>query len=277
VTVHRRHDDNRPERIRQTPRIVNITLLGGFRVTLDGEPTVASWTRRSSSLVKVLALAPGHRLHREKVMDLLWPDEPLEVSAPRLHKAAHLARRVSGRNRAVVLRNDVVELFPGSEVTVDAIRFEDLARDAVAENDADAARLALEWYGGDLLPDDPYEDWVADRRELLHLRRLDLLRLAGEWRDLAALDPTNEEAHAALMRAHLDARDAAAVLREREHLERAFERELDLRLADAGAPQRVAALFDELAELVRREHEVLATLADLGTAAGTAGAVRAAT
>jgi DNA-binding SARP family transcriptional activator len=274
--VHRRHDDIRPERVRQTPSTVAITLLGDFAVTLDGEPTSASWTRRSSSLIKVLALAPGHRLHREKVMDLLWPDEPLEVSAPRLHKAAHLARRVTGRNRAIVLRNDLVELFPGSRVTVDAIRFEELAREAVGDDDPVAARAALDWYGGDLLPDDPYEDWVADRRELLHLRRLDLLRLAGEWRDLAALDPTNEEAHAALMRAHLDARDAAAVLREREHLERAFEQELDLRLADAGGPPRVEALFDELAELVRREHEVLATLADLGAANGPVTALRAA-
>ena len=68
-------------------------------------------------------------------MDLLWPDEPPARSAPRLHKAAHFARRAAGRPDAIVLRDDVVWLFPDSEVIVDAIRFEQLARVAVAKHD----------------------------------------------------------------------------------------------------------------------------------------------
>ena len=159
-------------------------------------------------------------------MDLLWPDQPPARSAPRLHKAAHFARRAAGRPDAIVLRDDVVWLFPDSEVTVDAIRFEQLARVAVAERDPDAAREALAWYRGELLPGDRYEDWAADRRELLHLRRLDVLRLAGEWRELAELDPTDEEAHVELMRRHLAAGDAAAAIRQYEHLERTLERQL---------------------------------------------------
>src|SRR5262245_37333348 len=99
------------------------------------------WARRSASgLVKVLALAPGHRLHREKLMDALWPDEPTARAAPWLHKAAHFARRAAGHRNAVVLRDDLVSLFPCADVTVDAFRFEQLARVAVGEGDPLAAR-----------------------------------------------------------------------------------------------------------------------------------------
>jgi DNA-binding transcriptional activator of the SARP family len=55
---------------------VHVRLLGGFEVTVDSAPVHArSWTRRhATALVKVLALAPGRRLHREQVVNLLWPE-----------------------------------------------------------------------------------------------------------------------------------------------------------------------------------------------------------
>jgi DNA-binding SARP family transcriptional activator len=223
------------------PAPVAITVMGGFGVVMDGVPTAArGWARRSAAaLVKILALAPGHRLHREHAMDLLWPDEPPACSAPRLHKAAHFARRAAGHPDAIVLRDDVVSLFPHSDVIVDAIRFEQLARVAVAKRDPDAAREALAWYRGELLPGDRYEDWATDRRELLHLRRLDVLRVAGEWRELAELDQTDEEAHVELMRRHLAAGEAAAAIRQYEYLERTLERQL---AATPGAAARQARL-----------------------------------
>jgi DNA-binding SARP family transcriptional activator len=170
---------------------VSIRVLGGFDVTVDDRPTASrGWARRgAAALVKVLALAPGHHLHREQVMDLLWPDESPEKAAPKLHKAAHFARQVTGRHDAVVLRDDVVRLFPGAVVTVDALRFEQLARAAVASGDPTQAHEALTWYRGELLPADRYDEWAADRRVQLHLRHLDVLRVAGDWPQLVELDP----------------------------------------------------------------------------------------
>lgn len=256
---------------------VEISVLGGFRVTVAGHQTPGrAWSRRSAAaLVKILALAPGHRLHREKMMDLLWPGESPERSAPRLHKAAHFARRAAGSDDAIVLRDDVVWLFPGAHVTVDAVRFEQLARKAVSENDPRLAREALDWYGGELLPADLYEDWAADRRESLHLRQLDVLRVIGEWRELSELDPTNEEAHVELMQRHLDAGDGAAALRQYEHLERVLDRELgvtpgaaarEARAAAANLDDRVEVLLAELARLESRQTELLAELQAAGAA-----------
>jgi DNA-binding SARP family transcriptional activator len=238
---------------------------------VDGIPTLdRAWTRRSAAaLVKVLALAPGHCLHREQVMDLLWPDQSPARSAPRLHKAAHFARQCAGRQDTVVLQGDLVRLFPDAELTVDAIRFEQLARVALREADPVAAREALTWYRGELLPGDLYEDWASDRREMLRLRRLDLLRVAGEWRELAELDPTDHEAHVELVRRHLAAGAGAAALHEHEHLERVLEREGErggngVRRVQRASP--VGDLLNELADLMSRQRAVLTELDALGAA-----------
>ncbi len=58
------------------PEVVRVRLLGGFRVSVGSRVIREdSWRlRKAASLIKLLALAPGHRLHRERAMDLLWPD-----------------------------------------------------------------------------------------------------------------------------------------------------------------------------------------------------------
>src|SRR4051794_40249297 len=120
---------------------VQIRLLGGFEVTEDGVAVPPeAWTRRhAASLVKLLALSRGRRMHREQVIDARWPGLsvgggrhrgqvsdalgpglPGEAGGPRLHKAAHYARRILGDDpTSVVLRNEVVSLLPGHEVGVD--------------------------------------------------------------------------------------------------------------------------------------------------------------
>ena len=95
--------------------MIEITLLGNFTVVVDGAPVAeTAWARRhAAALVKVLAMAPARTLHREQVLDLLWPDDTIEQSAPKLHKAAHFARRGIGVDDAIVLRDDQVMLAPG--------------------------------------------------------------------------------------------------------------------------------------------------------------------
>jgi len=100
--------------------VIHVTLLGRFAVTVGGVPVAeAGWKRRhAAAVVKVLALAPGRRLHREQVIDLVWPDDTIAEAVPKLHKAAHFARRAIGVPDSVVLRGDQVVLYPGGSVTV---------------------------------------------------------------------------------------------------------------------------------------------------------------
>ena len=67
-------------------------------------PQEAWQHRRGAELVKVLALAPEHRLHREQVIEALWPELPYDAALANLHKAAHFARRAIGESDAVVVQ-----------------------------------------------------------------------------------------------------------------------------------------------------------------------------
>jgi hypothetical protein len=152
---------------------IAITLLGDFTVRTDGRMVPASeWNRRSAAgIVKLLSLAPARRLHREQLIDLLWPDDTIDEALPKLHKAAHFARRAIGAADSIVLRDEHVTLCPGHEVTVDVVQFDELARRAITSADGGLARAALTLYRGDLLPKDRYEEWAEERREQLRLRR----------------------------------------------------------------------------------------------------------
>src|SRR3954454_11352814 len=112
---------------------VEIDLLGRFDVRTAGRQVCdADWVRRSAaSLVKLLALRPSRTMHREQVIDALWPDVSIDDAAPRLHKAAHYARKALGNRDAVVLRDDSVTLLPRQDVVVDTDVFVAAARTAV--------------------------------------------------------------------------------------------------------------------------------------------------
>jgi len=239
---------------------VEIRLLGGFEVTLRTAPDGGrarvdvlpedAWRRRqAAALVKLLALAPARRLHREQVLDALWPGVRVDEAAPRLHKAAHFARRALRDPQGILLRADAVTLCPDRHVTVDVRVFERLAARALggalgAGHDAEraAAAGAADSYGGSLLPDDLYEPWTAADRDRLRLLYLRLLRFAGRWDRVLAEDPADEEAHLTLMRGYLTRGERHAALRQFDRLERAVARELGVGPSPDALALRAAAL-----------------------------------
>jgi DNA-binding SARP family transcriptional activator/tetratricopeptide (TPR) repeat protein len=231
---------------------VEIRMLGGFEVLLDGSPVpAAGWPRpQAATLVKLLALAPGRLLHREQLVDRLWPDLTIAEAAPRLHKVAHYARRALGEDRtAIVLRNETVALLPAAEVVVDVDIFERVAEEALTSGTPSAAAAAAARYGGTLLPEDLYETWAENRREHLRLRYRELLRLAGRWEDLLVEDPADEDAHVALMTQHVEAGDHRAALRQFERMNAALRRELGV-----GPGQRALAVRDQILATIPEYH-----------------------
>ena len=69
-------------------------------------------------------------------------------------------------------------------------------------------------YGGELLPDEPYEQWALGPRARLRERRLAVLRSEGRWDDVLREDAADEEAHRALMRRHVASGDRPAAARQ---------------------------------------------------------------
>jgi DNA-binding SARP family transcriptional activator/tetratricopeptide (TPR) repeat protein len=184
---------------------VTIRVLGGFSIEFDGAPCAAEWpSRRALQLVQLLALAPGHQLLRDQVIDALWPQLDASAGGANLRKAAHFARRALDASDAVQLRHDAVRLFPGAAVSTDVRAFEHAAEAALRSGDREQARAAVALCTGELLPDSRYEPWTEASRRRVHERHADLLRLMGDWEGLVAIDPYDEPAVRGAIRAALD-------------------------------------------------------------------------
>jgi DNA-binding SARP family transcriptional activator len=71
------------------PQRVRVTMLGGFDVRVHGVAVAAGvWRlKKARSLPKLLALVDGNRMHRDAVVEALWPDLRA-ASAGRAYDAA---------------------------------------------------------------------------------------------------------------------------------------------------------------------------------------------
>jgi len=206
------------------PETLRIWLLGGFKVSV-GSRSIGEqeWhLRKAVSLLKLLALAHGHRLHREQAMDLLWPDLEPKAALNNLNYALHVGRRTlepsalagSAASRYLHLQGEQLVLCLDSPLWVDAEAFEEAAVTARHALEPAAFRAAIDLYTGELLPGDRYEAWVEERRaELRGLYLSLLLALATLYEErkefelgiealsrVVAVEPTHEAAQVGLMR-----------------------------------------------------------------------------
>ncbi|MEO5902320.1 MAG: BTAD domain-containing putative transcriptional regulator, partial [Ilumatobacteraceae bacterium] len=192
---------------------VRITLLGGFAVILADGVAPPTWRlRKARTIVKLLVLAPGHRMHRDVLIEWLWPDADPAVGMNNFHQALHAARRAVGAAN-LVLDDDIVMIGGEGNLDIDVDQFEAAAGKAVATGAPEDIRDALALWSGELLPEDRYEDWVAPHRDRLSAVRTrlvgDLARalIGGGLPDqalavlepLAAEQPLEEDVHRLLL------------------------------------------------------------------------------
>jgi len=244
--------------------LLEIGLLGRFRIVIDGVAVEdRAWTRRKSkTLIKLLALQPLHQLHREQVMEFLWPEQEPEAALNNLHKTIHAARRALDPNlkagadsQFILTQGQQVLLRAPGGVRIDVEEFERRASEALRASDPAAGESALELYEGDLLSEDLYEDWAAARREQLrmlheqllgHLARLHEARGSHpqsieRWNQLVAANPSNEGAHRNLMRLYVVAGSRHQALQQYQLCRDVLRRELDLE------PERATiALYEQI-------------------------------
>jgi DNA-binding SARP family transcriptional activator len=258
---------------------LRVRLLGGFGVGRDGDGAeVSDWQRRSAkTLTKLLATHPSHALHREQILDTLWPGADLESALNSFGKALHAARRaiepelVRRQSSAYLRLQDAMLALEMEHVAIDADRFEQLAQNALRSTDAHALESALAAYGGELLPEDRYEDWCAERRGYLielHIRVLLALAEAFErsgayneaadrLREVLQKDQTREEVHRRLMRLYAGMGTPDQAVRQFHRCQEVLRRELDL------TPQHETVLLfqDILASRIPQREAAQALLA----------------
>ncbi|HVA88686.1 MAG TPA: BTAD domain-containing putative transcriptional regulator [Chloroflexota bacterium] len=205
-------------------RDLRVHTLGAFQVWRDDTalPAPAWRSRPAATLFKALLTAEGYRLHREQVLELLWPDMPPTQGRRNFHAAIHQLRRVLDPPQAtqsyVSVTREMVLLRPSLEDApaydwLDASAFSHGARAALTGQDTGACAAAIALYGGMYLPGALYEDWAIGRRaELrdlylvlllhqadLHTRRGENASAAHTLRLVLANDGCNEQAAAKLM------------------------------------------------------------------------------
>jgi len=242
---------------------VSIRLLGQFDVSVDDRVIpAADWRRdRAAALVKLLAVSPAHRIHREQAMATFWPDLDLDAAGANLRKAIHFARRSLGVHELIEVNNDIVALAPHAELDIDAERFEAAAKAALRSRDQASYERAADLYGGQLLPDDIYVDWLDNPRRQLQQRYTDLLRAGGLWQRLIALDPADEQARCTLMQAALDAGNRGEAIRQFNQLRDSLHAELGVGPSAATIALYEKALALSGAEPVSSADRVRASLA----------------
>jgi predicted ATPase len=154
-----------------------VTLLGGFAAEAGGTPVPDSaWRlRKAKELVKLLALADGHRLHREQAMDALWPERDPAAAGNNLNQAVHAARKALGAG-AIELHDGLLRL----EADLDVEAFELAAAAARRDRTAAACEHALALYGGELLPENRYDDWAELERGRLAALREELEQILDD-------------------------------------------------------------------------------------------------
>ena len=203
---------------------LDVSLLGAFAVTLDSQPVTSFESNKVRALLAFLAAEQSRPHGRERVAELLWPNQPAGAALGNLRHVLANLRRVLDDHLAtppyLLITADTLQFNPAADAVVDLTRFVALTSVRAASSPTLAAyREALVLYRGPFLQgftldDSPdFGEWVAVVREQAdrHLVQT-LVRLAdysieqGDYaqaveltRRQVDLEPWNEEAHCQLM------------------------------------------------------------------------------
>ncbi|HEX6128006.1 MAG TPA: AAA family ATPase [Candidatus Limnocylindria bacterium] len=238
---------------------LRIQLLGRFAVLLPDGRRAGPWARPTARrLVQLLALRTEHRIGREELADILFPELSPASAANAVAKALSMARSAIGPvgpRHVPALEADRGAIWLSEQVDVEI----DLEQHAAAFRAAlaltpgearDAALVAALANEATPLAEEPYADWaVAAREELEELRATARLELArnraaghGEsaraavleaWSAVAAHQPTSEEAAMALMRLHVGQGQRDSAIRAYVRCVQALRDDLDVGPSDA--------------------------------------------
>jgi len=204
---------------------LRVFTLGNFGLTVGGKSVALDkWVRKQAvTLLKYLVTQAGRPIHRERILDCLWPEADTSRAWDRL-KVTISYLRLQLRNvgmgedtlttvgKAYLLRHDAIR--------VDADAFEELIAEGRTlqgqQRNDDALRCYAEadhLYRGDYLEEEIFADWCAEERE--RLRELYLEMLAdmvqcyaecGDYAEAARLcrkalvhEPCRETFHRSLM------------------------------------------------------------------------------
>ena len=226
---------------------LHLKLLGGFAAQAADGRVIKLSNRRNQALLGFLALSPGQRHGRDKLVALLWGERDNDQGRHSLRQGlAVLRKELTEADPAInFVAGDGEQLFvPADAIEVDALAFERLARaEGVAE-----LRAAADLYRGALfaafgLREPGFEEWL--RSEQVRLRELaidvftrliphlDGTEAVETARRLVDFDPLREGSQRLLIGALLGHDQTALALEQFRNYGAMLERELGIKPSDA--------------------------------------------
>lgn len=168
-------------------RRVAIWCFGGFRMTIGD--LVIDWMKvrpRARAAMRLLTMRAGRPVHREALIEALWPDVPPKSATANLHVAVSSLRsllepdRDRRKPRLMVRVGDAYLLNLPSDAYLDTLAFHTaLTRGMQAKAIGDTTtavqglRDALAQYNGELLPEDGPAEWLQQDREIYRRQAAD--------------------------------------------------------------------------------------------------------
>jgi DNA-binding SARP family transcriptional activator len=205
---------------------LQVFTLGGFGIVAAGRSVeIEKWKRKQAvTLLKYLITQLDRPVHRERLLDCLWPGVDQRRGWGRLKVTMYYLRhelRGNGMSDEVVKTVGNAYLLRRDAVWVDADVFERLVTEGRALQDqghwSDALDCYVEaqrLYRGDYLEEETFADWCAEERERLRELYLEMLARTAECdaelgqyaevvqmcRKALVCDPCRESFHCLLMK-----------------------------------------------------------------------------
>ncbi|MDG0811661.1 response regulator [Cohnella rhizosphaerae] len=230
------------------PAGLQVQLLGEIQVSVEGKGRLKWRTSKEKELFAYLAVHYGSRIHRDVLLDELWPDEHYQKAKVYLHTCVSYLRRdfrQMGMEDAVIYEDEKYSLAPQLERS-DYREFVAAAAGLLQTggNNAEQLERTVNLYSGRLFRSEDYQ-WADDEirhteaaieAQLLRLTQLyeeqrDYGRMIAAGRRLLQHSPYNEEAYRTLMKAYAGSGKHDEVYRVYEEMERRLD-ELQIQASD---------------------------------------------
>lgn len=193
ISLHRQEPNAPKIDVTHAPAIpqLHIRCFGNFEIEIDGKnlPPSTFYRRDALTLLKILVLRAGKKVHREKIIAWLWPEVDERAGINRLYGVVHALRVViephaADRRWKYVLNEGSTYSFSTDNTTlVDLIEFQKclaLAQNGLrggyfTPNVTHYLEQAVELYRGELYEDDQCCDWCDIERTVMHREFIDAL------------------------------------------------------------------------------------------------------
>jgi DNA-binding SARP family transcriptional activator len=169
---------------------VSIRCFGGFRMEIAGQPVDTTTVRaKARAALRLLAMHAGRVVHREVLIDSLWPGLPPDSATRNLQVTISTLRgllepgSLRGKQQLLVRTGDAYGIAVPEDGYADTLEFStavqrwnQVRHSGNRPAELAALRAALGAYGGELLPEDGPESWAVELRERF---RRQATRVAG--------------------------------------------------------------------------------------------------